>query len=202
MKMKKEIFIVLLVQFSLSSSFVLESTSPSLPSAHNIEQLLDLLLDEKRSRATLELAVNDLKNELSAQNNKTGAEIEIFKTALIKETSNRRQLEQEYTRLSIEFHNLSMNHEELKMRNKELEEKIYNLTIEVGHDQSRLSRVENKANTMNQSFLLSVSTNKVDIAAHYAELLPLKQKQGNYYYYFTFLSYHLQLVLFCLDGAV
>lgn len=201
------IITVFISHIAVSSSFLLGSTtSPAVPTSHNAVQFLDLLLDEKHSRSLLELTVNNLQAELAAhrrdteeQSNKTEMEIEGLKLSLSKEKSNRRQLKQEYTRLSIEFRNISLSHDEVIMRNKELEEKvhnlslsndammsrenyvekhIYNLTKELGQDQMRLSNLENKSMAINQSLQLSVSAIQSEIQNHYAELLTLKQKQG------------------------
>ena len=202
------IITVFISHIAVSSSFLLGSTTSSaVPTSHNDVQLLDLILDEKLSRSLLQLTVNNLQAELAAhkrsteqQNNKTEVEIEGLKLSLSKEKSNRRQLEQEYARLSIEFRNISLSHDEVIMRNKELEEKvhnlslsndammtrenyvekqIYNLTKELGQDQMRLSNLENKSMAINQSLQLSVSAIQSEIQNHYAELLTLKQKQGN-----------------------
>lgn len=206
--MKERVILAIFIsKIALTYSFLLGSTtSPSLPTSHNNEQLFDLLLDEKHFRSLLELMVNKLQAEVTAymrnteqQSNKTEAEIEKLKLSLNKEKSNRRQLEQEYTRLSIEFRNLSLSYNEVMVLNKELEEKVhnlslnhddilrenhverqvYNLTKELEQHQMRLFDIENDAMAMNQSLQLSTSGFKSEIENHYAELLTLKQKQGN-----------------------
>ena len=121
---------------ALSIAFVLDSSStPSAPTAHNFEQLLDLLLDEKHFRSQLEQQVRDLRDELATeklafgqQSNRTLAELDAFQRAFNKEKSNRFHLEQAYTRLTIEFHNLSLDHDALKKNNKDLEKQLQNVS--------------------------------------------------------------------------
>ena len=175
---------------ALSNAFVLDSSStPSAPTAHNFEQLLDLLLDEKHFRTQLEQQVQELRDELTTeklafeqQRNVTFVKLDEFQRAFDKEKSNRFHLEQAYTRLTMDFHNLSLEHDALKRNNTDLEanlrnvsvkyagldEKVKNLTVASKDNKQLLSVVANDINVMNQTSIASLNAVHTDIANNHA----------------------------------
>ena len=176
-----------------TASLLLDATSTSsLSTAHNVEQLLDLLLEEKQLRRQLAQQVDSLRIEVEANkwnaaaslgqfSNRTekefdrnGKELETLKQALEKEKANRHQLQQAYAHMKMELYNITLATGALANKNKYLEEQVLNLTLQIQNltlesmkDKQRLDDIDVVKTSLN----ISVSNNHVD-------LLELRQKQG------------------------
>ena len=167
-----------------TASLLLDATSTSsLSTAHNVEQLLDLLLEEKQLRRQLAQQVDSLRIEVEANkwntaaslgqlSNRTekefdrnGKELETLKQALEKEKANRRQLQQAYAHMKMELYNLTLANGALANENKYFEEQVLNLTKDGQRHKKECATFADSLNT--------------SIAVCHAETSLLKTKLNN-----------------------
>lgn len=111
---------------------------------HNFQQLLDLLIEEKKLRSELETRVDVLEQKIL----ENVAALQTFTQAFAKEQSNRHQLQRSYTRLSVDFHNLSLEHAVLMEKHKHLQKGLYNITRE---SESRLDEIDFNIRNLTQT---------------------------------------------------
>lgn len=111
---------------------------------HNFQQLLDLLIEEKKLRSELETHVDVLEQKIL----ENVAALQTFTQAFAKEQSNRNQLQRSYTRLSLDFHNLSIEHAVLMEKHKHLQKGLYNITHE---SESRLNEIDFNIRNLTQT---------------------------------------------------
>ena len=162
---------IIFITFSVltAHSFVLDSQNSSSLTPHDFRQLVDLLVEEKHLRSQLETQVSQLVQEVHSNEGRLDA----FNQAFNKEKSNRHQLEQSYTHLSIAFHNLSMDHNALTARNKELEKKFLNLTR---ISQDKLSSMDTSIINMNRTIdyltneTVKIQTLNQSVSNHFGEV--------------------------------
>ena len=81
------------------------------------------------AKDALEGQMNHTKVLMEKEINETKIALNRQTQALVKEKSNRRQLEREYTRMMMEFYNLSRANTELRMKNVKLEKKQWETTL-------------------------------------------------------------------------
>ena len=168
------------------------NSSQDIYSAHNFNQLLDLLLEEKRLRGqlenhvgSLEMRISNLQLELASQKmdtdqailhqrNDTEAKMQLFNHTLEKEKSNRHQLEREYTKLSLDYQTLTNQYNDLSAMYTNMSLAYDLLLNRYSLLEGQLTNLAQETGQMNQSLLLSVTTN-------HAEILELRQKQSKIY---------------------
>ena len=208
--MEKWIVVIMAVCLSQCYSLLLNyNSSLNLYSAHNFNQLLDLLLEEKHLRGqlenhvgSLEMRISNLQSELASQKkdtdeeilrqrNETDAKIQLLNHTLVKEKSNRHQLQREYTKLGMNYKTLTTQYNDLSAKYSNMSLAYDLLLKQYSLLEGRLNNLAQETRQMNQSLLLSVTTNHADI-------LDLRQKQSNISYVFSLIQILINIQLFIL----
>ena len=109
---------------------------------------------------------------------------------LEKKKSNRHQLQREYTKLGLEYQNLTTQYSVMSAKYSNLSLTYDLLLKQYSLLEDRLNNLAQETSQMNQSLLLSVTTN-------HADLLELRQKQSkNLFYIISDVTFLLQIFEF------